>query len=73
MNVCVEYTNAKLRHTFLSFTMNKMRKNLIKLRSFAYNSWFIRSDRFQVTLRSINVLDFDWLIRKQEMFSLVNS
>lgn len=58
INVCVEYTNAKLRHTFLSFTMNKMRRNLIKLRSGAYNSWFNRSDRFSSNFKVDKCLGF---------------
>ena len=53
--------------------MNKMRRNLIKIISCAIFSWFNRSDRFSVTLRPINVLVVDWLIRKYETFSLVKS
>ena len=53
--------------------MHKMRRNLIKIRARAILSWFNRFYRFQVTFRSVNVLVFDWLIRKYETFSLVNS
>ena len=52
--------------------MNKMRKNLIKIRSCAIFSWFNRFYRFLVAFRSVNVLvsigrlenmkRFHWLI-----------
>ena len=36
-------------------------------------SWFNRFQRFVLSFRSVNVLVFDWLIRKYKTFSLVNS
>ena len=52
--------------------MNKMRRNLIRIRSCAIFSWFNRFYRFLVAFRAVNVLVFDWLLRKYETFSLVN-
>ena len=52
--------------------MNKMRRNLIKIRSCAILSGLTGRTSFLVTVWSINVIVFDWLIRKYETFSLVN-
>ena len=49
--------------------MSKMRRNLIKIRSCAIFSWF----RFSiVTLRSINVFVFDWLVKFNRLFETMN-
>ena len=53
--------------------MNKMRRNLIKIRSSAILSGLTGLTSFLVTVWSVNVIVFDWLIRKYETFSLVNS
>ena len=57
----------------ITFVLNKMRRNLIKIRSCAFFRWFNWLYRFVLICRSVNVLVFDWLIRKYETFSLVNS
>ena len=49
--------------------MSKMRRNLIKIKSCA----IFNGLGFLVTLSSINVFVFDWLVRKGETFSLLNS
>ena len=46
--------------------MNKMRRNLIKIRSCAILSGLTGLTSFLVTVWSINVIAFDWLIRKYE-------
>ena len=51
---------------FCFYVMNKMRRNLIKLRSCAYNSWFNRSDRFSSNFKVDKRLGFrlvDYKIR----------
>ena len=50
-----------------------MCRDLIKIRSCAILSDLTSLKRFLVTLRPINVFVFNWLIRKYETFSLVNS
>ena len=50
-----------------------MRRNLIKIKSCAIISPFNRFYRFVLIFRSINVLVFNWFIRKYETFPLVNS
>ena len=50
-----------------------MRRSLIKIRSSAIISRFNRFYRFVLIFRSVNLLVFDWLNRKYETFSLVNS
>ena len=52
--------------------MNKICRNLIKIRSCDLSD-LTGLAGFLVTLRSINVFIFDWLIRKYETFLLVNS
>ena len=59
--------------TFCLYLMNEMRRNLIKIRSCAILSGLTGLTSFLVTVWSINVIAFDWLIRKYETFSLVNS
>ena len=59
--------------TFCLYLINKMRRNLINIRSRAITNWFIRFYRFLVAFRSVNVWVFDCLIRKYKMLSLVNS
>ena len=59
--------------TFCLYLMNKIRRNLIKIRSCTIISWFNRFYRLVLIVRSVNVLVFDWLIRKYETFLLVNS
>ena len=49
--------------------MNEMRRNLIKIRSCAIFSWLNRFYRFLVSFRAVNVLVFNWLLRKYETFS----
>ena len=48
-----EYINADGVITFSFYLMNKMHRNLIKIRSCAIFSWFSRFYSFLVTLRSI--------------------
>ena len=48
-----EYINADGVITFSLYLMNKMRRNLIKIRPCAIFSWFKRFYSFLVTLRSI--------------------
>ena len=50
-----------------------MRRNLIKIRSYAIISRFNRFYRFVLIFKTVYVLVFDWLIRKYGMFPLVNS
>ena len=50
-----------------------MRRNLIKIRSYAIISRFNRFYRFVLIFKSVYVLVFDWLIRKYGTFPLVNS
>ena len=69
----MEYINIDDVIAFCLYLMNKMRRNLIKIRSCAIFNWFNRFYRLLVAFRSVNVLVFDWLPRKYETFSLVNS
>ena len=42
----------------ITFVLNKMRRNLIKIRSCAFFSWFNWFYRFVLICRSVNVLVF---------------
>ena len=59
--------------TFCLYLLNKMRRNLIKIRPCAIFSWFNQFYRFVLIFRPVNVMVFDWLIRKDETFSMVNA
>ena len=56
-----EYINADVVITFSLYLMNKMRRNLIKIRSCAIFSWF---KRFYSFFSNFKVYNLDWLIRK---------
>ena len=73
VNFLSDSINADDVITFCIYLVNKMRKNVIKIRSCAIFSWFNRFYRFELIFRSLNVLVFDWLIRKYETFSLVQT
>ena len=64
-----EYINSDDVITFCLYLTNKIRRNLIKIRSCATIIVGLTGlTVFLVTFRSINMLNFDWLIRKYETF-----
>ena len=66
-----EYIIADDVITFCFYLMNEMRKNPIKIRSCTIFSRCNRFYRFLVAFRSVNVLVFDWSIRKYETLNLI--
>ena len=73
INFLSDIINADNIITFCLYLTNKICRNLIKIRSCAILSDLTRLTGSLVTLKSINVFGFDWLIRKYGTFSLLDS